>query len=227
MSGFRRIAARLAAAVAVAAACNDPPGSGGPPNYELLLAPAALNVFQGANPTVTVTIDRTNFTGGVALFLTGAPAQVSGSFLPGTTNGTSSTLTVSVGAGTTPGSYSLVVNGNGAPGARTAPLPLIVTAAPSYSLELTPATLSIPQGSSDSTAISIARSNFAGAVTLGLTGVVTGIAGAFNPAAPTTGSSTWTVTVGPSVPAGTYNLTVTGNASIGDRTAALTLTVTP
>lgn len=212
----------------MATACGDPPVSGGPPNYELLLAPASLNVIQGASPTVSVTIDRNNFTGGVALFLTGAPAQVSGSFLPGTTNGTSSTLTVAVGAGVTPGSYDLVVNGNGAPGARTVTLPLTVTAAPNYSLELTPATLTIPQGSSDSTTINITRSNFGGPVTLGLNGVVAGIVGAFNPAAPTTSSSILTITVGASVPAMTYNLTVTGNnASVGDRTAALTLIVTP
>ena len=227
MSSFRRITAGFAAALAVAAACTDPPVSGGPPDYELLLAPPSLNVVQGATPTVTVTIDRNNFTGGVALFLTGAPAQVSGSFLPGTTNGTSSTLTVSVGASVTPGSYDLVVNGNGAPGARTTTLPLTVTAAPNYSLEVTPGTLSIAQGASDSTVISIARSNFAGPVTLGLNGVVTGLAGAFNPAAPTTSTSTLTITVGASVPTGVYNLTVTGNATIGDRTATLTLTVTP
>lgn len=227
VSRFRRTAARFVAALAVATACGDPPASGGPPDYELLLAPASLNVVQGANPTVTVTIERNNFTGGVVLFLTGAPAQVSGSFLPGTTNGTSSTLTVSVGASVTPGSYDLVVNGNGAPGARTTTLPLTVTAAPNYSLELTPGTLSIAQGSSDSTVISIARSNFGGAVTLGLNGVVTGIVGAFNPAAPTTSSSTLTITVGASVPTGQYPLTVTGNATIGDRTAPLTLTVTP
>ena len=226
MSSFRRIAGRVAAALAVAVACNNPPGTGPTPDYVLQLSPPTLNVIQGSTPTVSVTISRTNFTGGVALFLTGAPAQVSGSFVPGTTNGSASTLTVTVGGGVTPGTYDLVVNGNGAPGGRTTPLTLTVAAAPNYSLELTPATLSIARGSSDSTEVTITRSSFAGAVTLGLNGVVTGIVGSFNPGAPTTNSSRLTITVDAGVAAGTYPLTVTGNASIGDRTAALTLTVT-
>ena len=53
----------LIAAVAVGVACDDTIGSGGEqPDYELLLAPAQLNVPQGAAPTVNVTIARTNFT---------------------------------------------------------------------------------------------------------------------------------------------------------------------
>jgi hypothetical protein len=222
---LKHIIARIAAALALSVACKDGTGGGQQPDYALLLAPAALNVAQGAVPTVAVTIDRTNFTGGVALFLTGAPAQVTGSFFPATTNTTSSTLTVTVGSGATPGTYTLVVNGNGAPGARTTNLPLTVTAAPNYTLELTPGALTIARGASDSTALTITRSNFTGAVTLGLTGAPAGVTSAFNPAAPTTSTSRLTITVGAAVTPGMYTLTVTGNATIGDRTAALTLTV--
>jgi hypothetical protein len=217
----------LAAIVAVWAACDDTTGGGETPNYELVLAPASLNVMQGATPTVNVTIARTNFTGGVALFLTGAPAQVSGSFFPATTNSSASTLTLTVGSGVTPGNYALVVNGNGAPGGRTTPLPLTVTPAPNYTLELGPATLTIARGDSDSTTVTITRSSFTGPVTLGVNNLPTGVTSAFNPAAPTTNSSILTLTVGAAVPVGTYNLTVTGNATIGDRFAALTLIVTP
>ena len=217
--------ARIAAAITVAAACSDGTGNGPQPDYQLLLAPPALNVAQGATPAVAVTIDRTNFTGGVALFLSGMPSQVSGSFLPATTNTSSSTLTVTVGAGVTPGNYTLVVNGNGAPGARITNLPLTVTAAPNYTLELTPGTLTIARGSIDSTAITITRSNFTGPVTLGLDGAPAGVTSAFNPGAPTTNTSTLTITVGAGAAPGNYMLTVTGNATIGDRTAGLNLTV--
>lgn len=222
---MRTTVARLAAIFLVVAACNDGIGNGPQPDYQLLLAPTSLNVAQGASPTVAVTIDRTNFTGGVALFLSGMPAQVSGSFAPGTTNGTASTLTVTVGGGVTPGNYTLVVNGNGAPGARTTNLPLTVTAAPNYTLELTPGSLTIARGSVDSTSITITRSNFTGPVTLGLTGAPAGVTSAFNPGAPTTNSSVLTITVGAGTLVGTYMLTVTGNATIGDRTAGLSLTV--
>lgn len=216
---------RAAVLFTVIAACTEGSGPGLPPDFELLLAPASLSVVQGTTPTVTVSIDRENFVGGVALFLTGTPPNVSGSFVPGTTNGSMSTLTLTVGTNVTPGDYTINVNGNGAPGQRTTPLPLSVMPAPSYTLELTPAVLTIARGASDSLTITITRSNFAGPVTLSLGGTPTGVSGAFVPAAPTTNSSVLTITVAAGAPVGTYNLTVDGNASAGDRTANLTLTV--
>lgn len=222
-----RYAVQVVAAMALFLACDDSTGGGGTPDYVLQLAPASLNVPQGTSPTVGVTIARTNFTGGVALFLTGAPAQVSGSFSPTTTNTSASTLTITVGGGVTPGTYTLVVNGNGAPGARTTQLPLTVTPAPDYSLEVNPATLSIARGSSDTATIAIQRSSFPGPVTLGVTGLPAGVTGAFDPAAPTTSTSRLTLTVSAGVTPGPYNLTITGYATIGDRTAVLQLTVTP
>lgn len=225
---MRGFTVQLAAAMALSVACDDSiGGSGGTPDYLLQLAPASLSVNQGTSPTVSVTIARTNFTGGVALFLTGAPAQVSGSFSPATTNTTASTLTITVGGGVAPGDYTLIVNGNGAPGARTTPLPLTVTPAPNYSLEVTPATLSIARGSSDSATVTIQRSSYAGPVTLGVNGLPAGVVSAFDPAAPTTSISRLTLTVGPAAPLGVHNLTITGYALIGDRTAAMQLTVTP
>jgi hypothetical protein len=198
---------------------------GTPPDFELLLAPATVAAVQGTVRTVGVTIDRNNFVGGVALFLTGAPANVSGTFVPGTTNSSASTLTLTIGTNVTPGSYTLMVNGNGAPGQRSTALPLTVTPAPSYTLELTPATLTIARGSSDSTTLTITRSNFAGAITLSLGNVPAGVTSAFNPASPTTNSSLLTLTVSAGATPGTYNLTVDGTAAAGDRTAALTLTI--
>ena len=218
----------VAAVAALSLSCEDTTGGGEEPDYALVLAPTALNVIQGATPTVNVSIDRTNFTGGVALFLTGAPAQITGAFNPTSTNTSASVLTITVGGGVPPGVYNLVVNGNGAPGARTAPLPVTVTPAPNYSLEVAPPTLTIARGASDTTTITIARSSFTGAVTLGVSGLPAGVTNLFEPAAPTTSTSRLTLTVGAAVIPGTYDLTVTGNTTqLGDRTAALSLTVPP
>src|SRR5439155_10614680 len=86
------------------------------PDYTLSLSPtAALAIERGATGTTTVTITRTNFTGAVTLSLGSAPAGVTGSFDPATPTGTSSTLTVSVGAAVAPGVYNLTVDGTGAP----------------------------------------------------------------------------------------------------------------
>src|SRR5207302_137140 len=87
-----------------------------------------LTIGQGATGSTTVTITRTNFSGAVTLSVGGAPAGVTGSFDPAAPTGTSSTLTLSVGAAVAPGVYNLTVDGTGTAGARSTPLTLTVGA---------------------------------------------------------------------------------------------------
>ena len=199
-----------------------------PADYALSLNPAALSIVQGAStPTTAVTITRTNFTGAVTLSLGGAPANVTGVFAPAAPTGTASTLTITVGAAVAPGVYNLTVNGT-APGPlnRSTPLTLTVTAAgPNYALSLAPAALNIKQGANDNSTVTITRTNFTGAVTLTLGGAPAGVTGAFVPPAPTGTTSALTVTVGPAVAVGVYNLTVDGSGTPGSRSTPLTLTV--
>src|SRR3989475_709079 len=195
------------------------------PNYSLSLAPTALTIVQGATGTSVVTITRSNFTGAGTLSLGNAPTGVTGSFDPAAPTGTSSTLTVSVGATVTPGDYNLTVNGTGTAGNRSTPLTLTVSAAPNYSLSLAPAALTIVQGATGTSTVTITRTNFTGAVTLSLGNAPAGVAGSFNPATPTGTNSTVTVTVGAAVTPGVYNLTVDGTGTPGNRSTPLTLTV--
>lgn len=195
------------------------------PNYALSINPTSLSIDQGANANTAVTITRTNFTGAVTLSLGGAPAGVTGVFAPPAPTGTSATLTVTVGAAVAPGVYNLTVDGTGAPGSRSTPLTLTVTAAPDYALSINPTALSINQGANANTAVTIARTNFTGAVTLSLGSAPAGVTGVFVPAAPTGTSSTLTVAVGPAVAPGVYNLTVDGSGAPGSRSTPLTVTV--
>jgi len=195
------------------------------PDYSLSLSPTALTVGQGATGNTTVTITRTNFTGAVTLSLGNAPAGVTGAFSPAAPTGTSSTLTVSVAAAVAPGVYNLTVDGTGTPGNRSTPLTLTVSEAPDYTLSLSPAALTVDPGATGTTTVTIARTNFTGAVTLSLGNAPTGVTGSFNPAAPTGTSSTLTLSVGAAVAAGTYNLTVDGTGAPGNRSTPLTLTV--
>src|SRR5207302_29395 len=183
------------------------------PDYTLSLAPAAFTIAPGANAPTTVTITRTNFTGAVTLSLGNAPAGVTGSFNPAAPTGTSSTLTVSVGAAVAPGVYNLTVDGTRTPANRSTPLTLTVSAAPDYTLSLSPAALTIGQGATGTSAVTITRTNFTGPVTLSLGTAPAGVTGSFNPAAPTGTSSTLTVSVGAAVAPGVYNLTVDGSAT--------------
>jgi alpha-tubulin suppressor-like RCC1 family protein len=195
-------------------------------DYSLSLAPAALTIAQGATGTTAVSVTRTNFTGAVTLSLGSAPAGVTGSFNPAAPTGTSSTLTVSVGAAVAAGVYNLTVDGTGTPGNRSTPLTLTVSApGPDYALSLAPAALTIVKGENGNATVTITRTNFTGAVTLTLTGAPTGVTGAFTPAAPTGTSATLTVSVSYLATPGVYNLTVNGTASVGNRSTPLTLTV--
>src|SRR5207249_3099083 len=172
------------------------------------------------------TITRTNFTGAATLSLGNAPAGVTGAFNPAAPTGTSSTLTVSVGAAVAPGVYNLTVDGTGAPGNRSAPLTLTVTAAPDYTLSLSPTALTIGQGATGNTTVTITRTNFTGAVTLSLGSAPAGVTGSFDPGTPTGTSSTLTVSVGPAVATGVYNLTGDGDGRPGNRSTAPTPTET-
>src|SRR5205809_98841 len=216
----------VASLALVLVGCGKEGGGTGPAaDYTLSLAPAALTIVQGATGNTTVTITRTNFSSAVTLSLGSAPTGVTGSFDPAAPTGTSSTLTVSVGAAVAPGVYNLTVDGTGTPGNRSTPLTLTVSAAPDYGLSLAPTALTIAQGATGTTTVTITRTNFTGAVTLSLGSAPTGVTGAFDPAAPTGTSSALTVSVGAAVAPGVYNLTVAGSASPGNRSTPLTLTV--
>src|SRR5207249_4926865 len=215
----------LVAGVAVVVGCGTKESTGPAADYTLSLAPAALTIVQGATGNTTVTITRTNFTDAVTLSLGGAPTGVTGSFNPAAPTGTSATLTVSVGATVVPGVYNLTVNGSGSPGNRSTPLTLTVSAAPDYSLSHAPAALTIAQGASGTTTVTITRTKSAGAVSSTLGNAPAGVTGSFNPAAPTGTSSTLTMSVGATVLPGTYNLTVAGTGTPGNRSTPLTLTV--
>src|SRR5207248_1357853 len=154
-----------------------------------------------------------------------APAGVTGSFDPAAPSGTSSTLTVSVGAAVAPGVYNLTVAGSGSPGNRSTPLTLTVSAARSDERRLGPEALTIERGATGTATVTITRTNFTGAVSLSLSSAPTGVTGSFDPAAPTGTSSTLTVHVGAAVAPGVYNLTVDGTGTPGNRSTPLTLTV--
>ncbi|MET9114553.1 M28 family peptidase [Streptomyces longwoodensis] len=96
-----------------------------------------------------------------------------------------------------------------------------------FSLAVSPAAGSTTPGASLTTTVSTATTNgSAQTVNLSASGAPSGVTVSFSPASVTSGaSSTATVTVGSSVPPGTYTLTVTGTGTT-THTAPFTLTVT-
>ncbi len=95
-----------------------------------------------------------------------------------------------------------------------------------FSLAGNPVAITI--GQSGTTAVTITRTgNFADLVNLSLIGYPTGVTPSFNPSSANT-TSTLMLTVDNTVPAGTYNLTITGSAAGKTRNSpAFTLTIKP
>jgi hypothetical protein len=83
----------------------------GPPDFTLGVSPSLQSVKQGATTSFTTAVAGTNnFSGTVALKVSGLPTGVTGTFSPTSiTNSGSSTLTVATSTGTPPGVYTLVI----------------------------------------------------------------------------------------------------------------------
>ncbi len=97
------------------------------PALSLSAAPASLSLRPGESTTVSIGVNRVNFSGPVSLSLSGSPSGVTGSFSPDPTSA-NSTLSLSVGSGVSPGSYTLVVGGSGGGVSAETRLTLNVTA---------------------------------------------------------------------------------------------------
>jgi hypothetical protein len=99
------------------------------PGYAITLAPASFSVQRGSGATVSVTLARTQFTGGVSFALEGSPPGISGTFDPPSTAGSVSALTIAVGSGAAAGLHELRVRATASGVAdRVAALELTVAA---------------------------------------------------------------------------------------------------
>jgi hypothetical protein len=210
------------------------------PDFSLACSPSSLSVQQGQNGSSTCTVNSTGgFASAVDLACSSLPAGVSCGYVPDPVtppaNGSAnSTLTISVGGSTAPGTYGISATGTSGATTRTSPISLTVTATPTpdFSVSCSPSSLSIAQGGSGgSTCTVTSTGGFSSAVGLSCTGLPSGASCAFSPSSvtpPANGSTTsaLTVTVGAATPTGTTGFTVTGTSGATTRNAALSLTVT-
>src|SRR5207247_1313863 len=99
------------------------------------------------------------------------------------------------------------------------------TQAADFSLSASPSSQTATPGGSTSYGVTISPTGgFTGQVTLSVSGLPTGANGSFT-SNPATASSTLSVTMGTSTPAGTYTLTITGVSGALTHTTAVALTV--
>src|ERR1700737_1230013 len=168
-----------------------------PTAADFTLAASNLTIAQGASGSSTITIAPQNsFAGSVALSASGLPAGVTSSFSPASATTTSS-LTLTASSAAAPGTSSITVTGTSGSLTHTAMLSLTVNAAgvqkPDFSLMASPSSLTVAQGSSGTSTISVTPSGgFNSSVSLSAPGLPSGVTASFNPTA-TMGTSTLTL----------------------------------
>jgi uncharacterized membrane protein len=206
-----------------------------PPDFTLSLNPTSLTLQPGQSGTTTLTITpQGGFTGTVSLSLVGAPSGVTLS--PTSVNVTGSNavsqnLTLSVGSGVAPGTYTLQVRATSGSLTKTANLSLTVTPPPDFTLSLNPTSLTLQPGQSGTTTLTITpQGGFTGTVSLSLVGAPSGVTlspTSVNVTGSNAVSQNLTLSVGSGVAPGTYTLQVRATSGSLTKTANLSLTVTP
>lgn len=197
------------------------------PDFSLTANPTSLSVAQGGTGSSTITVGPLNgFSGTVALAAGGLPTGVTASFSPASTTGTS-TLTLTASSTATAGTTNITVTGTSGSLSHSTTIALTITSnQASFKLSASPATLSIAQGATGSSTITVTPVNgFSGTVALAASGLPSGVTASFSPAS-TTGTSTLTLTASSTATAGTSTVTVTGTSGSLSATTTIALTIT-
>jgi hypothetical protein len=193
-------------------------------SFALSASPSSLTVTQGSNGTSTISVTNTvEFSGVVTLAATGLPNGVTAAFATNPTTGSSLlTLTASITAAA--GASTVTITGTSGSLTATTAIALTVNTSPSFTLSASPASLTVTQGGSGTSTISVTTANgFTGSVTLAATGLPSGVTAAFD-TNPTTGSSMLTLTAASTATSGASTITIAGTS--GGLTASTTINLT-
>ena len=198
-------------------------------NFTIAANPAAVLVAQGGTGTSTVTITRLNgFAAAVAFTASGLPAGVTAAFNPASTAGTTSVVTFTAAANAALGPATVTITGTGGGLTRTTTIALTVVAGPDFALAANPAAVTVVQGATATSTITVTRLNgFAAAVSFTIMGLPAGVTAAFNPASTTGTTSVVTFTAAANAALGSTAVVVTGTGGGLARTTTITLTVVP
>jgi len=233
-------ATQLDASSTVAGSFTYSPVSGtvltaGSHTLSVTFAPTNTTDYTSATATVTLTVNKATptitwatpaaITYGTALSATqlNAKASVPGTFVYSPAAGTlpaigTDTLTVTF----TPTDTTDYTTATGS-------VQLKVNPAPSFTLGASPASLTVAQGASGKSTITVTDQNgFTGSVTLAATALPSGVTAAFA-SNPTTGTSVLTLTASSAAAVGSATITIKGTSGslIASTTVALTIRCTP
>ncbi|MGA8607840.1 MAG: protease pro-enzyme activation domain-containing protein [Candidatus Sulfotelmatobacter sp.] len=181
--------------------------------FSLSASPNAVTITQGgANGKSNITITPDNgFSGNVTLAASGLPTGVTASFNPDPATSIS-TLTLTASATAKKGKATATITGTSGSLRATTTLTLTVDGLGSFTLTASPSILTVAQGSSGTSTITIVPAGgFDKEVTLSASGMPSGVAASFS-TNPTTSTSTLTLTVSGSTATGQSTITITGTS---------------
>lgn len=197
-------------------------------DFSISGSPSSQTVTPGTGTSYTVSTTALNgFTGVISLGISGFPSGASATFNPTSISGTgSSTLTITTSSTTPGGTYPLTITGTSGTVSHTTSVTLVV-AAPDFTIDATPASLSVTRGTSGNYTVTIsAVSGFNGAVNLSVTGLPGRTTATFTPTSLTgSGTSTLRITVQSNATRGTSTLTIKGTSGSLTHTKTVTLVI--
>ncbi len=196
-------------------------------SFTLSASPSSLTIAKGgASGTSTITITPVNgFSGSVTLAASGLPTGVTALFNPNPATSTS-TLTLTASASAKKGTATVTITGTSGSLSATTTISLTVDALGTFTLTPSPKKLTVEQGSSGTSTITVNDKNgFDQEVTLAATGVPSGVTASFS-TNPTTSTSTLTLAVSGSAATGKSTITITGTYGSLSKKTTVMLTVT-
>lgn len=194
-------------------------------DFSISATPSSRTVTPGASAGYTATIAGINqFSGTVAMTISGLPTGATASFTPDQLPaGGSTTLNVSTSSSTPAGTYQLTIRGTSGPLTRTATVTLVVSG--DFSLSVTPSSRTIAPAARTTYTVA-ASPGSSGTIALAVSGLPKFATGSFNPSTISgSGTSTLTINTNKNVARGTYTLTITGTAGTTVKTTIITLVI--
>ena len=180
------------------------------PDAIQLLIQSDVSGYQGSTGTTSILVNRGTFAGTVALAAEGVPAGVTASFTPLTPTSASTTITLGVGASVVPGSYTVTVRASGA-GVPDATAQLSLNVLPTvFTLILSPQNVTLLQGTSATSTLTIARTAIAVPVDLTVEGAPAGLTITPSPSSAGGTTSAIDITAAQNLTAGQYSVTLRG-----------------
>ena len=179
------------------------------PDRLQLIGTSPLAIAQGQSATSNVIVNQTDLVGAIALSLDNPPAGVSATFQPAS-NGVAPTV-IAVAPSVAPGAYTVTVRGRANDGTTATTDVVVNVSRASVALSVQPDSVIVFQGTSSTTTLSLARTQFSGDVVISSENVPANVTVTGEPASVSGNSATVRVIAAANAAPATTDVTIRGS----------------